>query len=300
MAGTLIGRREWTLDNDKDGHRDYGIQFLVRVDDVLDGPLIAALTAGLPRPGAYWLYGNDSDPWAFATGEIGVRPVLTDEIGNYYLITHKFSTRPNKRCQDSQYNNPLDEPFKISGSFNPQSREKWFGRDGKPFLTSSYEFFTGPETEFDESKPTVKIGMNLPFLPLALWTEMMHTLNDTPMWGIPEKCVKFSNVTFQRLLYGTCSYYYSADLDFDIDFRGFDRPVMDRGTRYLKTGGDWKKQNDWVVAVDANGNRPGGQMPYWLDGSGGLLPLDQSPITVNLEGYDLGNLFLLGIPADLG
>ncbi len=297
MTASLLGCIDWELRRDKEkGHRDYSIIWLLKTTHPDDGPAMVMAAADLPVIGSYWQFGNDVDQWAFCSPELTIQPVYSKEPGVYWTAEQVFTTRPFFRCQDTTYENPLNEPFRISGTFNPEKLEMYYGRSGKPYMNSSGEPITGKAVEFDASKPTVKIGMNIPDLPLSFATVMMHHINDSPLWGCPAKCVKFSNFTFNRQIYGSCFFYYSIDMDFDIDFNTFDRKAYDSGTMYLKTGGNPDNPKDYLVYQDGRGNTP---KRVFLDGSGGVLEDKNSPVELPIEHYPLGNLLTLGIPAAL-
>jgi len=301
MSSQIWGRLDWSLDLDKDGHRDYEIEWLVCADDVLDGPGIIYFTPGLPLPGSYWLYGHDNDPWAYCSPQIKITPVITGEPNKWWKVKNYFSTRPLRRCQDTPVDNPLLEPYRISGTFNPKEEEAYFDRFGKPLVTSAYEPLTGKEVEFDTSKPTVKIGMNLPTLPLDIFAPLIHYVNDSPMWGLAKRCVKLSNATWSRNIYGSCNFYYSVDFDFDIDPNTFDRQIYDTGTLYLKPGNDPNTGNPWdpsdPKSYEVNKTDSGERTRVWLDGNGGKLADLTTPVTRNIEKYFETNLILnLGVP----
>lgn len=296
MAAEVIGMLNWEMKRDRqEGHRDYTIKWLVKTDDPMDGPYTVLNAPELPYVGSWWEYGNEEDPWAYCTPECTIQPVYSNELCQWWTFENTFSTRPAKRCQDSQYEDPLSEPYRIGGSFNPEKAERYYDRNGKFIMNSAKEPFRGPEVEFDTSKPTVSIGMNLATLPLPTYTQLMHCVNDATLWGLSARCVKLSAMRFQRLLYGTCSYYYSVDLDFDIDFYTFDRKLIDSGTRYLKAGGTATNQQDYLK----NRSNEGDVVRYFLDGNGGILSNTDSPVILTFQAYQTANLLLLGIPSTL-
>jgi hypothetical protein len=180
-------------------------------------------------------------------------------------------------------------------NFNPERREEYWDKDGKPLKNSAGEGFTGPATEFDFSKPAVTIGMNLPDLPLSTIAQLMQCVNDSPLWGLNARCVKLSGCRARRLLYGTCSYFYSVDLDFDIDYNTFDRKIVDAGTTSTKTGGTPGVQADMIK----NRTSEGDMVRYYLDGNGNVVPNAQSAAILTFQKYKTANLFLLGIPPSL-
>jgi hypothetical protein len=295
MPATVIGRLDWDLRRDREGHREYFIQWLVKTDFLDDGPLDVLSAPELPLVGSWWEYGRDNDPWAFCTPEATVKPVLAKEPGVWWIVENIFSTRPLKRCQDSTYEDPLSEPYRISGSFNPFSEEAFFDKDGNVLRSSSWEPFKGPAVEFDNSKPTVTIGWNMPDLPLAITAQLMHNVNDSFLWGLGPRCVKLSGMRFQRQLFGTCNYFYAVDYDFDINYNTFDRWIPDSGTKILKSGGDKDNPKDFIVYKEDQGENT----RVFLNGQGVPANTLAEIFIYKVQKYKSSNLLLLGIPTTL-
>lgn len=297
MAGVLMNAVEWSLTRDKEGHRDYKIKWLVRSTDSADGPLTIANTSGLPAIGATWTFGNDSDSWAFCWPQWSIRPVLDEEISEYWTVEQLFSTKPLHRCQDTDIENPLNEPDTISGSFTKYTTEATHDWNGDPILSSSKEQIRGSVVERDSNRPTVSIGKNLLALPLSTFAPMIDTVNDATLWGLPTRCVKLSNVSWARNLYGTCTFYYTVTYEFDIRYDTFDRTLLDEGTRYLAPGGDPTDPEDYLVCKDKNDENT----RVILDGAGGKWP--GPPATAGtigpVEFYGESNFLTLGIPTSL-
>jgi len=295
MPAIVHGRLDWDLRRDREGHREYFIQWLCETDNIDDGPLDVLMAPDLPVVGSWWEYGSDNDPWAFCTPEASVKPVFNKEAGHWWIVENFFSTRPLRRCQDSTYEDPLSEPYRISGSFNPYTRESFFDKDGKPLRNSAFEAYRGPEVEFDDSKPQVTIGWNMPELPLALTAQLMHNVNDAFMWGLGPRCVKLSSMKFQRQLFGTCNYFYAVDFEFDIDYNTFDRWVPDYSMMRLKDGGTATNPTHYVRAKDDSGEN----VKIYLNGSGDPATSEATIFIHKFQKYKSSNLFLLGIPGSL-
>jgi hypothetical protein len=160
---------------------------------------------------------------------------------------------------------------------------------------------------------------------------MVDTLNDATLWGLAARKIKLSNVSWERLLYGTCDYYYKRVFDFDIDFSTFDRDVLDEGTKVLS--GQWDRDTgEWVLLeIEGYGGTPNpdAQRPdhfirykdrndenarVILDGNG--LPADSvvlraeetgtgttetesgAAARIQVKKYEESNFLLLGIPTE--
>lgn len=321
MAGVLLGPRTFSMSRDSEGHRTYKLKQRVRVE-AGDGPAIALQTAGLPEIGSTWDIGNDLDLWAFCLPDASTTPIVVKEGDTirFFDIEQTFSTKPpeknQQRCQDSQIEDPLLEPQKVSGSFTKKQEEATTDRFGYSILTSSHEVMRGPQVEFDKLNPTVKIEQNVPVLELELLASMANTVNDSPLWGLPRRCIKLSTVSWERKYYGACSVYYTRILEFDIQYETFDRDVVDEGTKVLN--GEWNKDNGhWEVLEIAPGeeadylnpshfirfkDRNGENTRVILNGYG--VPYDPESTGTgadvigirHIERYSESNFLALGIP----
>lgn len=319
MSVIGIGRLDWSVERDEEGHRTYQVKHLVEVSNTDDGPQIILNAPGLPVIGAYWTYGNDFDPWARCWPTVSVQrsPAIKEgHPGVYWVTEHKFSTKPFKRCQDTNIEDPLLEPQKVSGSFVKYSKEAERDRNGNIIKTRSHEMIRGRNVEFDAHRASMRVEQNVANLQLPLLTELMNHVNDAPLWGLPARCVKLSNAPWERKVYGVCSFYYTRTLEFDIDFNTWDRDVLDEGTKVLKghwgktdageTEGVWYLENiggsppdpdnpaHYIAFADAKGNL--GKVILDSDGT----PWDHTgtgdPPQVHVEYYPEANLLQLGIP----
>lgn len=234
------GRYAWGSERDDEGHRTYMLTHLIRsTDPGNDGPAAVMQTSGIPAIGSTWNFGNDVDIWAFCTPYMRVteHQKREGERSEYYRLDQKFTTKPFRRCQDTSIEDPLLEPMKISGSFSRYSKEGVLDRFGNYLRSSSHEQFRGPQVEFDDHKASVHIEQNVLLLQLGTFTAMVNRVNDGPLWGLPARCIKLGNATWERKYYGVCYVYYTRSFDFDIDFYTFDRDVADEGTKCLR--GQW-------------------------------------------------------------
>jgi hypothetical protein len=296
------GRIDWRREDTSEGHRKYTITWLCTTTSATDGPQTAAGAGGLAAIGAAWAYGGDSDAWATCTPELRARPTITNEPGLWWVVEQVFATpgHPDlnrERCQDDAVENPLLEPDRISGSFVKYTKEATEDRHGDKIKSSSHEMFRGAAVEFDENRPTVSIGKNVGTLPIATFSGMVDTVNSGAMWGVGARHVKLSGVSWERLMYGSCNFYYDITYDFDIrdDDLGFDRKIIDEGTKVLTPGGDKTKPEDFMVYKDVNGENT----RVLLDGNGEPLKDGANPFEIEIEYYDESNFLSLGIPASL-
>ena len=290
-----MGRLDWSLQRDKDGHRDYSIQWLVQTLKE-DGPQVAASCPGLPAIGAQWSFGNDLDPWAFCWPTLTIKPVLTKEPNRHWLIEQLFTTKPLKRCQDASIENPLDEPPRVSGSFIKFTKIDHKDRHGKIIKSSSHELFTGQQVEWNDNRPTVAIGLTMLSLPLAEYTAAVDTVNDANLWGLGPRKILLANVKWQRLLYGLCNFYYTVDYEFEINFKTFDRKIPDLGTKVLAPGGDKDNPKDFVAYRNPSDGELG---KAFLDGNGNAIADGADIVEIDFEKYEESNFLDLDVPTSL-
>jgi len=264
MAGPMImGPRRWSMTRDTEGHREYKLVLLIVTDDKSDGPFVISQTPGLPIPGTWWVVGNDADLWAWCRPNATFTALVNDEANYWWEVEYTFSTKPpefgKQRCNDTQIQDPLLEPMRVSGGFNKFTEEASFDRFGNPLNNSAFEPFRGAQVEFDANRPTVRVEQNVALLGLPTFAPMIDCVNDSTLWGCPRRCVKLSNVSWERKFYGTCYVYYTRVLEFEINFNTWDRDVLDDGTKVLY--GHWDA---------ATGN-------YVLDNIAGVAPNPRNP-----------------------
>lgn len=261
MATAILGAgpRKMSLSVDSEGHREYDVTWLVESDDKFDGPFTVIGTAGLPLAGSYWIFGNDVDLWAWCRpdAKVMVHQEKEGDSPRVWAVQQKFATKPPsvQRCNDTPIDNPLLEPPKISGGFKGFSREATNDRFGNALQYSSHEQIRGSQVEFDEAYSTIRIEMNIPVLNIGLLTSMINGVNDRPVWGMPRRTIKLtSGTTWEEKYYGMCFKYYTLKLELDVNFEGFDRTILDEGTkvlnghwRGLETAGTSDDTADWVL-----------------------------------------------------
>ena len=319
MSAELLGQLAWEGSRESSGHRTFQISWLLRTNDYDDGPSTVMNCTDLAQIGDVWAFGNDLDIWAFCWPDMKVK-LFQHRMGErhrYWQADQTFKTLPNpfKRCNDQQIENPLEEPDRISGTFNKYSLEAQKDRNGNPIRNSSHEQIRGASVEFDANRPTVRIEQNVDSLELDVFSQMIDNLNDAPLWGLSARCVKLSNVSWERKYYGTCSVYYTRGLEFDIRYDGFDRDVLDEGTKVIK--GRWDTTgtatNRWIVSSDVDNDAGranpqnfirakdihGENIRVLLDGNGSPLYDLDNPVYQHIEYYPETNMLVLGLPTEL-
>lgn len=270
MAQVWGGPRTYKLSRDESMYRTYSVQHLVKAD-VGEGPGAALLATGLPQPGDVWNFGDDYDPWCWcrADADVKIHQEREGDPAEWYVVEQKFSNAPrdpesSSRCSDTAVEDPLLEPVKVSGGFAKSKIEATEDRFGESILTSSHELIRGPQNEWDKSLPNVSMEQNVPDLELGLLAAMIDTVNAYPLWGLPARTIKLSNITWSKQYYGSCYVYYTRKFEFEINFDGWDKDILDEGTKVLR--GHWKDTEDkWVLD------------PVWFDGVEIVLPNPANP-----------------------
>lgn len=306
MVAIAQGRLTWQMTRDEEGHRYYDLISRVATNSVDDGPYMVMMAAGLPAVGAPWSFGGDFDPWAYCWPTMEVTPIVEDEPNKWWLVQQRFSTKPHSRCQDVQIENPLMEPPRLSGSFVKRTKLVRSDRFSLVIHSSSLEPIQGIEK--DVSSPSVTVEINQATFVLADLCPIIDTLNDAELWGFDPRCVKLSNLTWSRNVYGVCGYYYTLRFDFDIKEDGWDETkVLDRGFKKFDTRrhpnvgtGDPERRNpaNFVLIRDKNGEKV--TEPLLLDGFGNVLTDIDNPVYIpKVELYDETNFLEFGIPSTL-
>jgi hypothetical protein len=220
------------------------------------------------------------------------------------------------RCNDTQIDNPLLEPYNISGDFTHVSREMKTDRFGKPLLHVNFEQMIGPEVEEKISFPSVTISFNSAILPLSLITMLLNKLTDAPLWGFPKRCVRFVDAKWERVLYGSCFYYYKISYTFETNLETFDKLIPAVGTKTLVPRSlpflpgsyaiqkDVLGENEGPVVLNVIGAKADPNKPAYIVDAGGqnLNPGQGSldgPLIQKRELAHESNLLLLGIPTSI-
>jgi hypothetical protein len=260
-TGVLDGQRTWSVDRDSRGYKTYRLIQRVKVDDTpgsADGPAVVLAMPGLPIAGGIWDFDNDTDADAFCTLERKVTPVIEGERCEYYDVESIFTSTPSDICLTeygtSTVHDPLTEQPIISGGFVKYTELYEEDRFGDPITTRAGEKLRGPSAEFDKSRPTIRITKNYALLDLAALATLIDCVNDDTLWGFSARCVKLSDITWERKFYAGCSCYFAITYEFEVKIDTFDRYILDEGTKVLN--GEWVPGTDTWRLININGVVP--------------------------------------------
>lgn len=306
MTAYLVGLKNQSLTRDDEGHRNYTLTWHFRTDSYLDGPetVLQSVNALFPVGGAYFL-DNDYDPWAFLTPDLSIAPHPDFKEGepvSDWIIQHTYTTKPMWRCNTAQIENPLLEPYNISGDFIHVSREMKTDIDGLRLKHPNFEPIIGPEVEEKISYPQITISFNSATLPLSTFNLLINRVNDAPLWGLPKRCVKLTDVKWERVLYGVCFYYFKLSYTFETNPETFDKKIPAYGMKTLipgmLPGFPWNyeyrkdattKENKGPVFLDKDGNEATPETPLF----------NSNVYIQEVKLLKEGNLLLLGIPSTI-
>lgn len=325
MATTVHeGPRTWKLKRGGDGHRDYTLRVLVDAGED-DGPANVLQTPGLPLPGSVWEFRDDVDVYAYCTQEadVSIHQEREGDSPRVYAVDLAYTTKPTRRCSEEQFEDPLLEPPRLSGSYVKYTQELTHDVNGMPITNSAWEQLRGPQLEFDRNRPQVKVSMNVAELQWEMVTGMLDTLNDAELWGFPARCVKLSDASWEEKWRGQCEKYYTWNLTFDLRKEGFDRYLLDEGTKVLN--GQWNTTTGNWELININGQAPdrwnpahfiraqdkkGDPMKVVLDGAGQPVDrktsgevefaTDASPIVITSAAHGVTSGDLVAVSGVLG
>lgn len=320
MTAYLQGLKNQSFQRDDEGHRTYEMMWHYRTDDYLDGPeTVLQMVNTLHPVGSAYLEGNDYDPWAFRTPELSIAPHRDIKEGDPiadWIVTSKFTTKPMFRCNDTTIDNPLLEPVSISGDFVHVSREQKTDKTGKPLLHVNFEPMIGPEVEEKISFPAITLAFNSATLPISIINLLINKVNDAPLWGLPKRCVRFTDCKWERILYGVCFYYFKMTYTFETNFETFDKLIPAVGYKTRLAGSLPGFPGSFAVQKDVLGENEGSvilnvfgdladpaKTPLIVDASGNIEnPTTGDPLGPLMQRREIakeGNLLLLGIPSTL-
>lgn len=330
MAFTLLGLKKWSMTRDAEGHRTYKATVMVQTNAPgIDGPAEALQTPGLPLEGDIWDVSGDVDVWAWFRSDATVTPEDTNRPSPIWFVEMTASTKPpapdKRRCKDTRIEDPLLEPQKIGGSFENNKIEAVSDRFGNPVVSSSHEQLRGPQVEFNDPRPKVWVEQNVADLQLPLVASLFAhggAVNDAPMWGLDAGMIHLCGFTWERKYYGSCYVYFTRKFEFEINYEGWDRDVLDEGTKAL--WGEFDGTTGNYVLMNIGGSPPNPHNPQHfkrftdragnpcrviLDGSGlpagvqvgtGSGIASGGPGSVHVEYYPDGNFLSLNLPLTLG
>lgn len=307
MTVQLIGPKGMSFNRDEEGHRNYEVTFQVRTrwtsGTTHDGPAYILNNWPLFAVGSpyvltsLWPESTESDLWAFCTPEMAIKPHPDTKEGDPcqdWLITQHWSTKQSWRCQTNPIENPLLEPYEMRGGFSHEQIETRFDKDGNPLVMPNWQPIQGPMAEVKYSFPNISFAFNSATLPLSTYVNLINKVNDSVLWDLPARTIRFIDANWERKVYGSCFYYFRTTYFFEFNTDTFDKEIPAFGTMVRKTGGNHLNPTHFI--------------PYKTQDENAGVMLNQfgDPVTRAEDQYKFspkiakeGNLLLLGIPSSL-
>lgn len=299
MAGVLLGPIAWNMKRDSAGHREYNVRWRVRTTSTSDGPAVVLNTPELPLPGAFWNVGGDVDPWATCRWDATVSQSKEKEgdPSTYWIVEQVFSTKPieTASCRNQQFQHPLLEPQKVSGGIKNRQEEQPYDRYGQYITNSAWEILKGNAIEFNVADLTVNVEQNTGTLQYDVLTAFVNTVNDRTLWGQPRRTILLEDVSWERKYHGTCSVYYTRKFQFTVRFTGWDRDILDEGTKVLRGGWD-RITGNWILKK-IGGKDPNPFNPSHFDK---FVDRSNNPAKVILNGRGLPANVMIGTSTNSG
>jgi hypothetical protein len=265
---------DWSMDTDEEGHRDYTLIWQVQTSGATYGPDHALFASGMPLPGSSLSVGNTVDPWAFYQRKGSARLKNRGSRKDVWLATTIFSTRPVRRCQNNTIADPLLEPHRVRGSADMFTREATEDKDGNPLLYSSNERIKGPAIQEEDGYPTIELEQNVAWLNIPFLTDYRYAVNSAAWWGMPARTIRCKTFTWERVLYGTCYFYFRVTTTFQLNENTWDLEILDEGDMVKIAGtspAEFRRAKDEFeetvhVLLDGNGNALApGATPVYLN-----------------------------------
>lgn len=262
-ANSVSAPKDWSVETDDEGHADYTLIWGVQTTTLTDGPDVALSAAGLPVPGSS-LGSIGGNPWAFFNRKGGARLKKVDALRKYWDVTTIFTTRPARRCTTSAIEDPLLEPHRVKGSFQQTIQELLYDVNSAAITNSVEQRYTGAIVQDTVSTPIVELEMNVSWLDLTWLANYADSYNNATWWGMPARSLKCTTGPWERVLYGTCYFYFVVRFTFELRLPTWDIVVPDEGTRVIVTGSSPARYIQYKDEREENGTT-------FLDGSGAAL-----------------------------
>jgi glycerophosphoryl diester phosphodiesterase len=110
----------------------------------------------------------------------------------------------------------------------------------------------------------VELEMNVGWINLYWLAEYADSYNNATHWGMPARSIKCTTGPWERVLYGTCYYYFVVRFTFELRLPNWDIVVPDEGNRVKVAGSSPARYVQYKDEREENGIT-------FLDGSGNAL-----------------------------
>jgi hypothetical protein len=290
-ANAVSAPKDWSVETDDEGHGDYTLTWGVETTSALDGPDVALSASGLPIPGAS-LSALGGNPWAFFNRKGAAKLKKVDALRKYWDVTTIFTTRPARRCTTNAIEDPLLEPHKVKGTFAQTIQELLYDVNGAALVNSAQQRYTGAIVQDTVSTPSVELEMNCSFIDLSWLANYADSYNLATHWGMPARSIKCTTGPWERVLYGTCYFYFIVRFTFELRLPNWDIVVPDEGTRVKVAGSSPARYVQYKDEREENG-------VTFLNGAGAALASGATLVTKTFQRPKQKDFSAAGWPASL-
>ena len=259
------------LQIDGEGWKTYTATYDVTCTDPYELPDDVSFAAGVPSWGDYFTWGSGGNYNAFCNGKHIARD-SKDASNLQWVVTCTFTNKPGARRSRNAGNvptSPLDEPWKVGGSFVSGTRVTNIDKDGLPIITSGLEpkYFDVPD-----GYDTLSLEGSSLIMPLTTRAQAVLHANSATIWGLTARQVFLSQWQWQELFHGSAS-YFTHRLEFWLKYAGWNEVWLNEGTQEYVSGNPAGKR---IVPIIATNDAAGRQTRY-LNSSGRILPESSIP-----------------------
>lgn len=202
-----------------------------------------------------------SNPYLLAK-DINVEPWQNSKLAWKVTVNYDNNVDPAQNQE-----NPLLRPGIDEWGFVQYQAIAIKDRDGKAIRNTVEQPFD-PPVERDESRLVLIYTRNEAYFPVALAEEYMDAINSDTFCGRPAGRVKCQNINATKQWENGVG-YYKTRYEFHFWKKGWDKEILNRGTRYRQTpGGPYVALTPGFdpVLLKANGTKvPEGQEPAAAD-----------------------------------
>ena len=291
-ANAVTAPKDWSVETDDEGHGDYTLTWGVETTSALDGPDVALSASGLPIPGAS-LSALGGNAWAFFNRKGSAKLKKVDASRKYWDVSTVFTTRPARRCTTDAVEDPLLEPPRVKGTFAQTVQELLYDNTGAPLVNASQQRYTGAIVQDTVSTPIVELEMNCSFIDLSWLANYADSYNSNAgQWGMPTRSIKCTTGPWERVLYGTCYFYFIVRFTFELRLPNWDIVVPNEGTRVKVPGTSPARYVQYKDEREENGIT-------FLDASGNALAAGATPLTKTFQRPKQKDFSAAGWPASL-
>ena len=216
--------------------RDYKQVFRAVSNSPQDGSMVCAVALRTQKGvyvGAQYHTDNETDIAAWCQSVNPERQGIIKDGGNTYYdwrITVSYST-----SEKTQYDSPLDEPTKRRWSTEAREVECEYDIYGAPILNTAKDKFSWTQITKDDPRATLTFERNEAVsLARAQWCyQYRNALNAQTFYGGAKNTVKVVGIT-RDLEYDTrCGFYEKCSYSFCYDPNGWQKVLLNAGTRQL-------------------------------------------------------------------